>query len=86
MGYLFDRSRIYIIRVAGVLDKNWSNRLGGLEIVNSESEEDTAIPVTTLTGPLSDQAALLGTLNALYDMHYPLLSVEYLGEIETTSP
>ena len=37
-------------------------------------------PVTTLVGRLVDQAALFGVLNALYDYHYPLLSVEYLGE------
>ena len=32
--------------------------------------------LTTLSGSLVDQAALYGVLNALYDMHLPLLSVE----------
>jgi hypothetical protein len=39
------------------------------------TEADQA-PVTTLCGPLRDQAALLGVLNTLYDLHLPLLSVE----------
>ena len=32
-----------------------------------------------LVGRLVDQAALLGVLNALYGLHLPLLSVEYVG-------
>jgi hypothetical protein len=36
-------------------------------------------PVTTLSGELSDQAALMGVLNALYDMGFPLLRVERFG-------
>jgi hypothetical protein len=35
--------------------------------------------VTTLTGEVSDQAALMGVLSTLYDMGYPLLKVERLG-------
>jgi len=33
-----------------------------------------------LVGYLIDQAALSGVLNALYDLHLPLLSVENLDE------
>jgi hypothetical protein len=39
--------------------------------------------VTTLTGEVRDQAALLGVLNALYDMGCPLLKVERLGALPT---
>jgi hypothetical protein len=35
-----------------------------------------------LTGWLADQAALYGVLNTLYDYHYPLLYVQYLGPAE----
>ena len=35
--------------------------------------------VTTLTGELPDQAALMGVLSPLYDMGFPLLKVERLG-------
>jgi hypothetical protein len=31
--------------------------------------------VTTLRGQISDQAELNGVINALYDMHVPIISV-----------
>jgi hypothetical protein len=40
--------------------------------------------VTTLTGELRDQAALMGVLMALYDMGHPLLKVERLGPPPST--
>jgi hypothetical protein len=42
--------------------------------------------VTTLTGELIDQAALMGVLNSLYDMGYPLLKVERLGPSPPADP
>jgi hypothetical protein len=56
-----DSPAVYVIRVSGILDEKWSDYLGG---------------ITILEGELIDQAALLGVLNALYDYHYPLISVE----------
>jgi hypothetical protein len=35
--------------------------------------------VTDLVGPVADQAALAGILNALYEMQLPILQVEFLG-------
>ena len=62
----------------GILDQSWSGRLGGMTITTTEQEDEA--PVTTLTGRLLDQDALLGVLNTLYDYyHAPLLSVEFLG-------
>jgi hypothetical protein len=67
----------YRIRVKGTLDPSWSGRLGGMSITTTEQGNEA--PVTTLTGRLLDQAALLGVLNTLYDYyHSPLLSVEFL--------
>ena len=71
-----DSTATYCIRVVGYLDKNWSDRLGGLKI-NPISQEGKN-PVTTLSGQLIDQAALFGVLNALYDLRLPLLSVDCL--------
>ena len=71
-----DKSATYCIRVVGYLDENWSTRLGGLKINSVKQNEKRAI--TTLSGPLIDQAALFGVLKALYDMRLPLLSVECL--------
>ena len=63
----------YCIRVQGLVGKDWSDYLGGLEI--SSSQEEPAI--TKLKGQVMDQAALIGIINGLYDLGYPLLSVEY---------
>jgi len=62
------------IQVQGILDANWSSRLGGLEMTirNTDSEQ----PVTALCGTLIDQAALMGVLNTLYNLRLPLLVVE----------
>ena len=71
-----DKPAMYCIRVVGYLDEHWSTRLGGLEIDATEKEGKRT--VTTLSGPIIDQAALFGVLKALYDMRLPLLSVECL--------
>ena len=75
---------IYVIRVAGLLDNRWSDRLGGLTIVESETAGDDGVPIAELTGSLADQAALCGVLNTLYDNRYPLLYVKYLGPAQET--
>ena len=69
-----DEPAVYSIRVAGILDESWSGRLGGMSIANSTETYQTQ--TTTLSGLLMDQAALFGVLNALYNMHLPVLSVE----------
>jgi len=42
---------------------------------NSSGDQQT---VATLVGLMRDQSELAGVLNTLYDLHLPLLSVEYL--------
>jgi hypothetical protein len=63
----------YEIRVPGELDPSWSDWAGGMRI-RAEREGD-APPVTTLTGVVADQAALMGLLRRLYSVGLPLLSV-----------
>jgi hypothetical protein len=67
----FDGPARYTIRVEGHLSPDWSARLGGLGITTTPG----GVPVTELTGELRDQAALLGVLNALYELGLPLLAV-----------
>ncbi len=74
-----DTKAEYSIQVAGYLDESWSDRMGGLTIESSQTGASDKKPVTALTGPLIDQAALFGVLNTLYDMRLPLLSVECLS-------
>lgn len=65
----------YKIQVRGNLDDSWSERLSGLKI-KAVAENSTTI----ITGPLSDQAALSGVLNTLYDLQLPVVSVEHLPQ------
>jgi hypothetical protein len=64
----------YRISILGTLDKKWSDYCGGMTI-----EHDLVMnqyPMTTLTGLLIDQSALIGVLNSLFDMGCPIISVE----------
>jgi hypothetical protein len=67
----------YRICVQGHLDEKWSDYVQGMSIATEYDECQN--PVTILTGQLLDQSALLGVLNALYDHHLPILSVECLS-------
>jgi len=69
----FDRPAIYQINVQGRIDPEWSDRMAGMKIYKSSEQPD--LPITTLDGELSDQAALLGVLNSLYELHLPIISV-----------
>jgi hypothetical protein len=75
--FAFDRPGNYRIRVLGLLDESWSDRLGGLRI-SACSLKDQEGPVTELLGQVRDQAKLAGVLNSLYELHLTLLSVEYV--------
>ncbi len=67
-------ARRYRILVEGTLDANWSECLGGLTI--AVHPQTDARPITALSGPLADQAALHGVLNTLFMLNLPLLLVE----------
>ncbi len=74
---IFDHPGTYHIVIAGHLHADWSERLGCMVITN---EENAAGEVKTiLHGVLTDQSALLGVLNTIYDLGYPLLFVERIG-------
>ena len=77
-GFTFDGPGNYRIRVQGFLDEKWSERLAGMYITVSHREDRRTL--ATLVGRLQDQAELQGVLNTLYELHLPLLSVEYLDE------
>jgi hypothetical protein len=68
----------YRIRVLGLLDESWSERLGGFRITTSSLKDQG--PVTALVGQIRDQAELSGVLNTLYDLHMTLVSVEILED------
>jgi hypothetical protein len=72
----------YRIRAQGHLSERWRHWFDDME-VNITSE--AGAEVTTLTGPVADQAALLGLLQHLYTLGLPLLAVqrEEGGEIDS---
>jgi hypothetical protein len=73
----FDSPATYQISVQGRIDPTWSDRLEGMTICQSTVEADS--PVTALEGELSDQTALAGVLNTLYELHLTVLSVKRLN-------
>jgi hypothetical protein len=78
----FSAPGYYRVTVGGRLTPDWTDRLGGLRIKTCSGEADSDL--TVLQGRVSDQAELSGILNTLYELHLPLLSVEYLGKNRTT--
>ena len=77
--FQFSKPAIYKIMVKGELNEDFSMRLGGMQI--SSEQRHGRYPVSVLIGKLSDQAELSGILNALYEMHLMVLSVQALGEM-----
>ena len=77
-GLKLETPATYRIRVQGRLDDTWADRLGGM-VITADTTADKP-PVTTLVGHMTDQAALSGVLNTLYELHLPLLSVENMDE------
>ncbi len=67
---------IYRIRVSGRVDRRWADRVTGMQI--SYLTRLLGKPESVLEGRLADQAALNGILQALYDRHLPVISVECL--------
>jgi len=72
----FDCPATYQISVQGRIDLAWSDRLEGMTI--SQAKVEVGPQVTTLEGSLSDQAALAGVLNTLYELHLPVILVKRL--------
>jgi hypothetical protein len=76
--FSFDAPATYRIRVRGRLRASWSDCLEGMTVKVAVLEDGA--PVTALEGRLSDQAALAGVLNTLYELHMPVLEVQCLSE------
>lgn len=77
--YLFDQPSDYRIRVSGRFDSKLADSLWGMTceecIVDGVSE-------TVLEGMVTDQAAIIGVLNALYNMGYAVLSVNLVTDAD----
>ncbi len=76
--YFFSKPANYRINILGELDASWSDKLAGMTITH-ECDGD-GDKTTSLEGYLRDQAALSGILNALYELHFPVLSVKLVKD------
>jgi len=68
----------YQVVIAGRLDKGWEDWFTGTQdqLENSQSGS----PITTLNCHVRDQSELLGVLNHLNSLNFPIISVRLLGE------
>ena len=73
----FAGAATYRIVIEGHLDPSYSSRLAGMII--SATERGDRKPLTTLVGPVQDQAELSGVLDTLYNLHLPIVSVEQIN-------
>lgn len=64
----------YQVKISGHLDESWATWLDCATIIH-EKVGDNQMPVTILTLPVTDQPALRGLLNKLFDLNLTLLSV-----------
>lgn len=66
-------AQFYEIKVKGHLDDHWSRWFDDLTVVQDEHGN------TTLSGPVTDQAALHGLLKKVHNLGLELLSVQRMA-------
>ena len=71
----------YQIRVGGWIGERWAAWFDGMGMTY-EGTGDQA-PVTVLTGPVGDQAALRGILTRIWDLNLTVISVH---QVKTDAP
>jgi hypothetical protein len=73
-----DQPGMYCIRVQGLLDCRWQDYFEEMQLETETLPDGTKI--TCMTGQLNDQAAVQGVLQKLYNLGFPLISVDRLEE------
>jgi hypothetical protein len=69
---------LYQIKVRGRLDESWSSWFDDMAVTTECGHDGRT--VTTLTGTVSDQAALHGLLSRIRDLGLPLLLVQCMED------
>ena len=69
----FTTSNNCIIGVKGKLEKDLSEIFGGLSI---SYKTENNITISYLEGEIIDQAELIGILNTLFNMRFPIINVK----------
>ena len=63
----------YQVRVQGWIGERWANWFDGMTMTYEGTKDN--LPVTVLTGPVVDQAALRSLLGKLWDLNLTVVSV-----------
>ena len=77
-------ARTYQIIVEGLITEDWSGWLNGMAL--DIQQEASGMTLTILSGVLSDQAALRGLLNRLWDLNLVLRSVTQIDPAAIFQP
>lgn len=72
--YAFDQPAAFRLRVLGYMSQTWADELGDGVIEHAQITE--TLWITIVTARFTDQAALIGSVNRLYGLGFPLISVE----------
>lgn len=72
--YSFATPATFRLQLLGHLDASWSTELENADIEYGSSANEQ--PISILIAHIVDQAALMGLLNRLYGLGFPLISVE----------
>lgn len=79
-GLHLDTPASYRICTQGLFDAAWLDLLSGVWVIHRQQPGGRGI--TILIGAVADQAALMGVLEQLYSLGFPLLLVEHLADQE----
>jgi len=74
-----DQPANYEVQVQGCISERWADWFDDMSITIEQrdvaGQPGAGLPITTLSGTLVDQAALMGLLQKLYSLGVPLLLV-----------
>ena len=74
----FIGAAVYCIKVRGIIDERFVGYFGDMAISTEEKAKDQITGI--LTGKIRDQSELLGVLNALHNLHLPIVSLQALDK------
>lgn len=78
-----DDAAHYRIYVQGLFEASWLDMLSGVWVI--ASRQPVGKGITILLGEVADQAALMGVLEQLYSLGFPLLLIEHLAGDQAVS-
>ena len=78
-----DDAAHYRVYAQGLFEADWLDMLSGIWVIANHQPDSKG--VTLLNGEVADQAALIGVLEQLYSLGFPLLLVEYMAGAVTTT-